>query len=579
MEERIRGNAKKIQWKEWSKEAFDLAKKLDKPVLLDLSAVWCHWCHVMDTTSYSDPEIIKRINEDYIPIRVDTDQRPDISERYNFGGYPTTAFLTPRGEVIVGGTYIPPETLKRVLKQVLDLHKKKGKEKPKAKRVEEPFKPQKVKLEESIIWNIAYYIASDFDNEFGGFGSESKFPSPDAIDLSLFMYGYTDNKGFLKIATKTLEGIIEGLEDKVEGGFYRYSVARNWKVPHYEKMLETNAGLIMNSLHLYDQTRDDIYRDSAERALEYVNKNLQDDLGGFYGSQDADEEYYKLSLEQRAPRASPHIDRTIYANWSAMMIITFLEAYSVLENEDYLRIAIKSIESLLGRCYRKGEGMYHYFDSKARIQDLLTDQVYTASCLIKASEVTGNNKYIQYALDIADYTIKTLGDASGGFFDKVFDPEEIGALRLQQKPLIENSVASECLVKLSQFTGREDYLSKAESTLSHLSAVYQKYGILASRYALAVLLFLQPVQIVIVGSKDSRRVKEFIQKSIKPYDPRKTIITLDPIMDQELISRLGYPTKGEAVAYVCAGKVCSQPILEPELVVKTIEEQSKRVSG
>ncbi|MGQ9468316.1 MAG: DUF255 domain-containing protein [Nitrososphaerales archaeon] len=107
MEDRIRGDARKICWREWSKETFDLAKKLDKPLLLDLSAVWCHWCHVMDTTSYSDPEIIRRINEDYIPIRVDIDRRPDISERYNFGGFPTTAFLTYEGEVIVGGHTYP----------------------------------------------------------------------------------------------------------------------------------------------------------------------------------------------------------------------------------------------------------------------------------------------------------------------------------------------------------------------------------------------------------------------------------------------------------------------------------------
>ncbi|MGQ9468317.1 MAG: hypothetical protein ACUVTD_00570 [Nitrososphaerales archaeon] len=286
------------------------------------------------------------------------------------------------------------------------------------------------------------------------------------------MHRYTNSNGFLKIATKTLNGIIEGLEDKVEGGFYRYSVTRDWKVPHYEKMLETNAGLIMNLLHLYDQTKDSMYRDSAERALEYVKKNLQDDHGGFYGSQDADEEYYKLNLKQRALRAPPYVDRTIYTNWSAMMTSTFFEAYSILEDEDYLRIAIKSIESLLERCYRRGGGIYHYFDSQARIQALLADQVYTIICLIKASEVTGDNKYLQYALDMTDYTIRTLGDISGGFYDRVLDPEDIGALKLQQKSLIENSLASECLVKLSQFTGREDYISKAESTLSYLSTVY-----------------------------------------------------------------------------------------------------------
>jgi len=244
MKERIRGNAWKINWHEWSKEAFEKARKENKLILLSLSGVWCHWCHVMDETTYSDEEVIKLINENFIPIRVDVDERPDISERYNFGGYPTFAFLTYEGNLITGGTYIPPEQFKEILKDIIELSKS---EKLKDLYQQQHIKramPQKGEVNSKIIWDIADILINSFDDVYGGFGIDAKFPLTDSIIFLENMYLLTKKEGFKIMFNKTLKGMLNGIYDNVEGGFFRYSVTRDWKSPHYEKMLETNSNLI-----------------------------------------------------------------------------------------------------------------------------------------------------------------------------------------------------------------------------------------------------------------------------------------------------------------------------------------------
>src|SRR5579875_3527969 len=213
--------AHEIAWRPWEAATFAQAQAEDKPILLAISAVWCHWCHVMDETSYSDPEVIETINERFIPIRVDNDRRPDVNARYNMGGWPTTAILTPEGDPITGGTYIPPSQLKRTLDQVAELYKTHKAE-----------------------------IADGFDPEYGGFGYEPKFPQTDALELLLLEYrrsralGSPDERLYNMLAKTALGMARGGMYDHVEGGFFRYSTTRDWSVPHFEKMAEDHGGLL-----------------------------------------------------------------------------------------------------------------------------------------------------------------------------------------------------------------------------------------------------------------------------------------------------------------------------------------------
>jgi Highly conserved protein containing a thioredoxin domain len=181
MKERFRGESWKINWNDWSKEVFERSRKERKLVLLSLSAVWCHWCHVMDETTYSEPEIIKIINENFIPVRVDVDKRPDIAERYNFGGYPTFAFLNSNGNIILGGTYVPPEQFKELLKEVINLAKNEELNKEEISIVRNLYKSTEAEPNKKIIWDILDLVVTMYDKIYGGFGIQPKFPISDAI--------------------------------------------------------------------------------------------------------------------------------------------------------------------------------------------------------------------------------------------------------------------------------------------------------------------------------------------------------------------------------------------------------------
>jgi len=231
-----------IKWVDWDDEAFRRAKEENKPILLDISAVWCHWCHRLDSDTYSVPDIAEYIDAHFIPIRVDTDKRPDINRRYNMGGWPTTAFLTHEGRVIGGGTYIPPDQMRQVLRDIRSFwDRSQGGAAP---QVDMPS-PESIPiglLSPTIIDEILGEVANNFDLIYGGFGSQPKFPNTEAQELALLKYHYSGNREFLRIVGVTLQNAGKsGTYDREMGGFFRYSTSRDWSIPHFEKMSEDNA--------------------------------------------------------------------------------------------------------------------------------------------------------------------------------------------------------------------------------------------------------------------------------------------------------------------------------------------------
>jgi len=313
----------KINWLEWDKEAFEKASKENKPILLDIHGVWCHWCHVMDNTTYFDKEIMEYVNENFIPVKVDTDKRPDVNKRYNQGGWPTTVFLTSSGQIITGATYIPPDAFKDLMFKVIDIYKEIKVKKP--EELEIGGKKLEIKeknLDKKIVDNTLNVLMQNFDFDDGGFGFAPKFPMPDAVKLLISRYKKTKSNEFLVPVKITLDKM-QGIHDDIEGGFFRYSVTQSWDEPHYEKMLETNAGVISNYLEAYEITKNKNYKEIASKCFNYLKNNLINIEGGFYGSQDADEEYYKADFEERKKLKKPFIDKNIYTDFNSMMLGTF----------------------------------------------------------------------------------------------------------------------------------------------------------------------------------------------------------------------------------------------------------------
>ena len=560
-----------IKWLDWTSETFQRAREENKPILLDISAVWCHWCHRLDHDTYSVPEIAEYIESHFIPIRVDTDKRPDINRRYNMGGWPTTAFLTPSGLVMGGGTYFPPDQMRKILRDVYSIWEK-TKDKPSPLLMPERDNTFVGDISISIVDEVLGDIANNFDSIYGGFGSQPKFPSTDAYELVLMRYHCTRNREILNIATLTLQNVGKSrLFDSEMGGFFRYSTVRDWSIPHFEKMSEDNAKWLSLYMHAYQETGEHFYAAIAKRIVEYVMTWLSDqEKGCFYGSQDADEDYYNLSKNERLKVTAPYIDMQIYTNWNALMISSFLEASVILGEASIRNFAMKSLDRVMSLNYN-GKHMCHY-DNEPHLPTQLSDQIQMARTLCQAYELTGDRKFLQKSEDLVQSAIEELYDSEhGGFFDTKIDSNASGYLSKPVKPLDENSVASRVLVKLYYLTGKEHYHKVAEETLRRFVEVFPQFGLMAADYALAVDAFIsEPTSIRIVGSLETPQTSGLLTEANRIYEPRKIIQVYDPERDAKNIAELGYPNSDLPAAFVCLGRVCGAPVTDPSNIVSEL---------
>jgi uncharacterized protein YyaL (SSP411 family) len=329
-----------VDWYEWGTEAFARAKAEDKPILLDIGAVWCHWCHVIDRESYENPQLAAIINQLFIPVKVDRDERPDVDARYQAaistisgqGGWPLTGFLLPDGRPFFGGTYFPPEDamgrpgFRRILEAVaVGFRDRRAEVEEAATRLAEAvanaetFVGARGKFDSSVADDQIESIVNMFDARNGGFGRSPKFPHPAAIDLLLERHQSGGGARTLEVAATTLEKMGSGgMYDQIAGGFHRYSVDDRWCVPHFEKMSYDNSELLRNFLHGYQVTQNPFLREVAEGIIDWTNAVLSDQVrGGFYASQDADQtldddgDYFTWTLEEVRAALAPDEARVV----------------------------------------------------------------------------------------------------------------------------------------------------------------------------------------------------------------------------------------------------------------------------
>ena len=323
-----------VKWHPWSDSAFARAQAEDKPILLDIGAVWCHWCHVMDHESYEDPEMATIINEHFVAVKVDRDERPDVDARYQAavsaisgqGGWPLTGFLTSDGRPFFGGTYFPREDrygrpgFGRVLLTMAQVWKeRRGEALESAASVmaaiehNESFSSGGGELSLALVDKIAGSALSQFDPRNGGFGSQPKFPHPGALDLLLEMAMNRDNEQARDAFITTLDKMARGgVYDQLAGGFHRYSVDERWVVPHFEKMLYDNTELLRNYVHGFQSFVREDFVTTAKEIVAWLDGTMTDrERGGFYASQDADidfeddGDYFTWTLEEAREELDP----------------------------------------------------------------------------------------------------------------------------------------------------------------------------------------------------------------------------------------------------------------------------------
>ena len=531
--------AAEINWRGWSAEAFDEAKRTRRPILLSISAVWCHWCHVMDETTYSHPSVIELINRDYVPVRVDNDVRPDINQRYNMGGWPSTAFLTSSGDILTGATYLPPEQMASALMRIADYYRSNQAEI--ASRVLEARKRAASgvarsagELEPRLVDEILEAVKNAHDPVYGGFGSAPKFPQTDAILLLIEQSVVRGEPDLRKMAAFTLEMMSGGgTYDHVEGGFFRYSTTQDWTVPHFEKMLEDHAGLV-DALARVDMN------ETLEKTTGYLDRVLRDPNTNLYaGSQDADEHYYSLDAIERAGAEAPYVDRRVYTAWNAALAVAYLSAGLPA---DLL------LNSLFESAYREGEGMTH----AEGVGGQLADQVWSLLAALRAYQHGLGSRWKDIAVDLAAHVEQRYADPElGGYLDHAGD-EELGRLGERIKPLAENSIAAIALIELDILLGDPSapYRERARRALESVTALPRQYGLMAAVFARALDRLPHAIKVTTKNPELARAARQ-----AHPY------AVVEP--------------EGDERAVVCVGTICLAPVSTPDAVKEAITEASQ----
>ncbi len=678
-----------VQWHQWSEEAFALATTAGKPILLDIGAVWCHWCHVMDRESYEDVGLAHVINEHFIAIKVDRDERPDVDSRYQAavsaisgqGGWPLTAILTPDGRPFFGGTYFPKEDrygrpgFERVLLTMAEAWETRREEVLESassvmEAIEqgENFAGRRGQLSLSLVEKLIGSAITQFDSRYGGFGSQPKFPHPAAIDLLLDMATRTGDEEAKRAAIFTLERMAKGgVYDQIAGGFHRYSVDERWVVPHFEKMLYDNADLLKNYVHAFQSFVDPGMAAVAKDIMRWMNECLSDrQRGGFYASQDADitldddgdyftwtraeaaevlsaEElaiastYYdigdvgdmhhnplknvlhvRFTLEEAATRAdiagaracgllesakhklhearlrrpAPFIDRTIYTGWNALAISAYLDAAQVLGLSTAKDFALMTLDRILAEGWDKAAGLAHviaYPDGEpvTRVAGVLDDYAFLTQACTDAWFATGERRYYELAMEIADAIVERFYDKVGnGFFDAETTPEGqkiLGALTARRKPLQDsptpagNPAAAAALLGLEALSGSPEYREIAEDTLESFAGIVEHFGLYVGMYGLALeRLMLDQIQVVVVG--EDALARQLQVTATARFAVNKSVIhlrheqlneaALPPVLAETLPN---LPRLEGSFAIVCKGRTCLPPITNAEALLDALK--------
>jgi len=566
--------AHQINWLPWGEAAFAKAQEENKPVLLSISAVWCYWCHVMDETSYSDPDVARLIDQSFIAIRVDNDHRPDLNSRYNVGGWPTTAFLTGHGGLIGGATYLPPDQFLSMLSELCQAYEEDRAQlydqargllrqrQDRAGRI--TAGPE---LDDAFPDQVARSLAGAYDAINGGFGQEPKFPNGPILQYLVHLTRTTGEDFYRSMLVKSLDRMSCGpMYDSEEGGFFRNAGNADWSDPQREKMLEDNISLAQVYLDAYSILDRDDYRRVASQTVDYIVTSLFDsETPGFRGSQGAHSDYFNLPVSSRMEQEVPAVDDYLYTNSNAQSVSLLLDAAWKLSRPELTETALAVLDRLESTA--QAEKLSHVYDASGAGDGLsfLMDWAGLLIALTDAHGYTGREHYLDRAKSVVKEILDRFYDETGGgFFDIEASTQPIGYLRLREKPLAENVSVAIGLLKLWQATRDDDYRQIAETTLSACAGTFHEYGAQSAGYGLAVsLLKNSPVEVTVEGRPEDPETSHMIQAAARLSCPN---LVIKPVLVDE--------TQLPAQAHVCLDTLCLPPVTDPDLLEGLVSEMS-----
>ena len=480
-----------VEWRSWSASTFGDARVAGAPVLLSLGPSWCRATASMASDTYADPAVAALIADRFIPIRVDAGARPDIADRYSLGGWPTTAFLTPDGDLLGGETYITRERMRDLLPRVADafaaqrdaIADRRG---PPADAPVPAAAP-----DQTIDGWFASHLLDQFDAMHGGFGDGPKRVHAAALEYAARRAAAGDDR-FGEVVDRTLRAIgWGGLYDSVNGGVFRYCARSDWTEPATEKLLGVNAAV----LRLLLERDGDEYRERATHLIRYVRRTLlgrPDGRAVFFASQRADPGHYRgADRRTSAAGAPPAVDRALYADRTALMVQGWARAATVLGDETLLEDAVDALEHVVAGTYERGGGIAHRAGEGAGeaglVRGLLGDQVAASGALLDFHVVTERDVYLDMAQELMHFCMHRLwDDAAGAFRDRVHADDDIGLLREPVYPFALNCDAARVLLRLARLTGQPRFHDRAVSTLAAQTGAARPHGADAAPYALAL---------------------------------------------------------------------------------------------
>jgi uncharacterized protein YyaL (SSP411 family) len=472
----------KVEWREWGEEAFAEAEETSTPLLLALVAPWSAECREMDETTYAEPRIAANVNDGFVPVRVDADRRPDVRERYHMGGFPSTVFLAPHGSVLTGATFLGVDGFREILTGVRRTWDTRGTEAGSIPRAIRNAEPPGGELSAHIEEHMVEQLLAAYDDEFGGWGSDVKFPMPATIEFALVRA--RDQ------AVRTLEAIQTHLLDTYDGGFYRYAGNRNWRDARREKLTDENAALVRAFAHAYRYTGEESYRDAAERGVDYLTTDCWTG-DAVAASQGGDEDYYRLEATEREDAQAPPIDGTVFADRNGLAVDALLRVAAYTDGDRATRYARRARDHVVEALVDDGAVTHYRTEDESGPTGLLADQARVLRGLATSWSVLGEPGP---AVAVADHTIDALRHESGAFRDGP-DVSGPGLLSRPLYPLDTNVELAEALLDVGLLTGDERYRTVAREALAAFADAAERMGVEVAAYATAAARARRPTAI------------------------------------------------------------------------------------
>jgi uncharacterized protein YyaL (SSP411 family) len=610
-----------VDWYPWGDEALTRAREEDKPVLLSIGYAACHWCHVMEHESFEDAETAAVMNEHFVNVKVDREERPDLDAVYmeavvamtGQGGWPMTVFLTADGEPFYGGTYFPPEPrhglpgFRQVLEALAGAWRDRRAELARsaaqlveAVRHSSTLQPSTDPLTESVLAAAARGLRHGFDPRWGGWGRAPKFPPASALEFLLRHHLRTGDEEPLQQVVTTLDGMaLGGMYDLVGGGFHRYSVDERWLVPHFEKMLYDNALLVPAYLHGWLVTGRERYREVVEETVEYLRRELLLEHGGFASAQDADTEgvegltftwteeegvpaellepfehgrsvirgeldpeLRRRLFAEREERPKPLRDDKAIASWNGLATAALAEAGRVLDRRDWVehaRSAAEFVDTSLSDA--DGRLLRSYRDGRTSGAGYLDDYANVAHGLLELHVATGELRWLEEANRLARLAVELFGDEErGGFFlaDREREPLVARTKPLDDHPLPSgNSMLAHVLLRLGRIYGDEELERRAVAVFRLLHPALERAPS-AFGWALCALgLWFSPPRELAIVGDLEADVA---RAALAPWQP-DTVVAIGPADTVPLLAGKGL-VDGRTAVYACERFTCHTPVTD-----------------